>query len=310
MKTTKKFETLKQILLTKAKDKKACQPEYKRAYASTNEAELLKVICDNLNWCHDNQVIDWGYLNKFKLQLLVDSGITNIGLNNSGYSNTGNYNTGNRNAGNYNTGNYNTGNRNAGNDNTGNRNAGNYNTGNYNTGNRNTGNYNTGNYNTGNRNAGYSNAGNDNTGNYNTGNYNTGNRNAGYSNAGNYNTGNDNAGYSNAGNDNAGAFNTQSNFMLFNKPTNMTFEDFRNTRAFDLLHTINTTLWVKSNIMNEQEKKDHPYHVTTGGYNKVIPYKEAFTNKWNNWDKESREAFTSLQNFDAEIFFEITGAKI
>lgn len=90
----------------------------------------------------------------------------------------------------------------------------------------------------------------------------------------------------------------------------MTFEDFRNTRAFDLLHTINTTLWVQSNIMNEQEKKDYPCHVTTGGYNKVIPYKEAFTNKWNNWDKESKEAFTSLPNFDAEIFFEITGAKI
>ncbi len=40
---------------------------------------------------------------------------------------------------------------------------------------------------------------------------------------------------------------------------------------------------------NEQEKKDHPYHVTTLGYVKNIPYKEAFANAWHNWSDDNRK---------------------
>ena len=38
--------------------------------------------------------------------------------------------------------------------------------------------------------------------------------------------------------------------------------------------------------------------------------KEAFQNAWHNWNAENRAAFTSLPNFDAAIFEEITGVKI
>jgi hypothetical protein len=209
--------------------------------------------------------------------------LVNLGKGNTGFKNAGNRNAGDYNAGYSNAGNRNAGNRNAGNYNAGNRNAGNYNAGTYNAGD-----YNAGNDNAGNRNAGYSNAG--------------------YSNAGNYNAGNRNAGYSNAGNDNAGAFNnSQANYVMFNKPSAWTYEDFIASRAFSLLSSIDTTIWVPNYKMNDQEKIDHPYYVTTEGYMKHLPYKECFTNAWNNWTSESRKAFTSLPNFDWAIFTDITG---
>jgi hypothetical protein len=227
-------------------------------------------------------------------------------LVNTGKGNSGLGNAGNRNAGNDNAGNDNAGNRNAGY-----ANAGNYNAGNDNAGNRNAGYANAGNYNAGNRNAGYANAGNYNAGNRNAGNDNAGNRNAGYANAGNYNAGNRNAGYANAGNDNSGAFCTEGpKYTLFNKPSDWTFEDFTNSRAFSLLHEVNTTQWIPKSSMSTEEKEQHPYCETTDGFVKQIPFKDAFQNSWHNWNEENRKAFTSLPNFNASVFFEITGVQI
>ncbi len=290
-----KFEKLKKELIDKAKEEGASCSEYRRACNAKNEPKLLKVIYDNLNWCVDHKVISDKYFKKFTPKFFIASGIMNTGEENTGFANAGNRNAGYSNAGNDNAGYSNAGYSNAGNDNAGNYNAGNDNAGNYNAGNRNAGNYNAGNRNAGNDNAGNSNAGNDNAGN---------------SNAGNYNAGNRNAGYSNAGNDNAGAFCLKSGFTLFDKPTKTTFEEFRASKAFQLLHNIDTTMWVGSNQMSEQEKKDHPYHVTTLGYVKNIPYKEAFANAWHNWSAENRKAFTSLENFDADTFEAITSVKV
>ena len=265
----KTFEELKQTLLDRAKEKKACSSEYRRAGNSKDEAELLTVIKDNLSWCCDNKIIDDEYFSHFDLETFIKSGVANTGednkgFGNAGYSNAGNYNAGSRNAGNYNAGS---------------------------------------------RNAGYYNAGYSNAGNYNAGSRNAGNYNAGYSNAGNYNAGSRNAGYSNAGNDNAGAFNISTKYKMFDKESDWTYEDFRNSKAFDLLHSIDTTLWIPDYAMSEKEKVDYPYYVTTGGYYREIDYKEAFTNKWNNWSDDNKKAFTSLPNFDWAIFTKITGVK-
>ena len=206
--------------------------------------------------------------------------------------NTGKGNTGNRNAGN----------RNAGNDNAGNDNAGSYNTGNRNAGNRNAGNYNVGSCNAGSYNAGNRNAGNDNAG----------NDNAGNDNAGSYNVGYRNVGYSNAGNDNAGAFNNliKQPYMLFNKASIWTYDDFINSKAFKYLQQVDTTLWIPDYKMSEEEKNLYPYYVTTKGYIKNLPYKEAFANSWNNWNNDARQSFKDLPNFDAEIFKDITGIEV
>jgi len=218
--------------------------------------------------------------------------IVNIGKGNTGIGNAGYSNAGNRNAGNSNAGNYNAGNRNAGNYNAGNRNAGYSNAGNDNAGNSNAGNDNAGNYNAGNRNAGYSNAGNDN--------------------AGNYNAGNKNAGNSNAGNDNAGAFNNleKPNYIMFNKPSKWSYEEFVKSDAYSLLQSIDTTLWVPGYKMSEEEKSLYPYFITTGGYIKYLPYKESFINAWNNWSDSAKQSFIDLPNFDADVFFDITGVRV
>ena len=191
--------------------------------------------------------------------------------------------------------------------NTGFANTGNRNTGNSNTGYSNTGNRNTGNSNTGYSNTGYSNTGNRNTGNRNTGNWNTGNRNTG-----NWNTGDRNTGYSNTGYRNTGAFCTyDAPFPMFNKPSHWTEKEFKESRAYMLLcGNVDTKIWVDESIMSAEEKTVNPSHKTTGGYLKDVPYKEAFKNAWHNWSADNRSAFTSLPNFDKDIFFEITGVKI
>jgi hypothetical protein len=207
--------------------------------------------------------------------------IVNTGAGNNGRMNAGSRNAGSRNAGNDNAGYYNAGSRNAGYYNAGSRNAG----------------Y----YNAGSRNAGSRNAGNDNAG-Y----YNAGSRNAGY-----YNAGSRNAGYYNAGNDNAGAFNNlQANYMLFNKPSDWTYDNFINSTAFGYLQQVDTALWIPDYKMSEEEKKQYPYYITTGGYVRSIPYKEAFSNSWNNWNLQARQSFLDLPNFDKDIFKEITGIDV
>jgi PPE-repeat protein len=237
--------------------------------------------------------------------------VANDGKDNTGHSNTGDWNTGDRNTGDRNTGDRNTGNRNTGNwntgySNTGDRNTGNWNTGYRNTGYRNTGDRNTGYRNTGDRNTGYSNTGDRNTGNWNTGYSNTGDRNTG-----DWNTGDRNTGYSNTGDRNGGVFCTgEKTIKLFDKDSSWSEQDFIDSKAYSLLCQVDTKMWVYPSQMNDEEKKNNPSYQTCDGYLKDIPFKEAFQNAWHNWNAQNREAFTSLPNFDKDIFFLITGVKI
>ena len=99
------------------------------------------------------------------------------------------------------------------------------NTGKANTGRCNTGDYNGGNNNSGNYNAGHGNSGNYNSGDWNTGIYNSGDYNGGTANTGNWNKSN----FSN------GCFNTKdSKILMFNKPSDWTFEDWRTSEAAHL----------------------------------------------------------------------------
>jgi len=197
--------------------------------------------------------------------------MANTGVKNSGFCNTGNYNTGDYNTGNCNTGDWNTGDYNTGNCNTGDWNTGDYNTGDYNTGNRNTGNRNTGNRNTGNRN----------TGNWNTGDWNKTNR-------------------------SSGVFCTEEpKLILFNKETDMTFEEWRNTRAYDLLCDVEKSKWICFDDMSAEEKEKFPSAETCGGYLKELSRKEASKSWWNNLDDYDKNELFGLPNFDLKIFNEI-----
>jgi hypothetical protein len=138
---------------------------------------------------------------------------------------------------------------------------------------------------------------------------NAGSSNAGSSNAGSSNAGNRNAGYGNAGNDNAGMFNSKpGKLRLFNKETNVKWEDERIQAAIQ--YSPNTQEYVYYSSMTDQEKKDHAYAVTTGGYYRQLGYKEGWIRFWGNATDLVKKAFLNLPNFDKKVFEEITGIKV
>ena len=239
--------------------------------------------------------------------------IVNTGKSCSGYRNSGDYNSGNFNSGNFNSGDKNSGNWNSGIFNSGDNNSGNGNTGNKNSGNWNSGNFNSGDYNSGNRNSGDCNSGNCNCGNRNSGSWNSGNFNSGNFNSGNNNSGNCNSGDWNKCNFSNGCFNTvNSQIYLFNKPSEWTFWDWRNSMAYAILsHMPNNLLeYVTWKDMTSEEKNLYPEAEVTGGYLKKLNSFECNIKWWCNLSDEEKAVITAIPNFDKEIFKEITGIDI
>lgn len=254
-----------------------------------------------------------------------NSGNRNSGNANSGYDNSGCDNTGNRNSGNANSGNANSGHFNSGDFNSGNKNSGDANSGYENSGCGNTGNANSGNDNSGHRNIGHANSGNRNSGKFNSGNRNSGNRNSGYYNSGNYNSGDANSGDANSGYANSGYYNSgcwnkcngsngvfcteEPTIKIFDQDTNMTLEDFINSKYNEALKSVELKLteWIK---YTEEEMEEDDDKKATKGYLKEYTYKEACANWWSKLTEENKEIIMSIPNFDADKFYEITGIKI
>ena len=162
----------------------------------------------------------------------------------------------------------------------------------------NTGDWNTGDWNTGNRNTGDWNTGNRNTGNCNTGDWNTGNRNTGDWNKSSFNT---------------GCFNTEEQkIMLFNKPSDMTYNDWLRSDARYLLNQIpkDVVEWVYKEDMTDEEKVANPTYETTGGYLKVLDESECGQLWWGSLSDFQKNYIRSIPNFDAEIFEQCTGIKV
>ncbi len=167
------------------------------------------------------------------------------------------------------------------------------NTGDCNTGDRNTGDCNTGRWNTGDRNTGDCN-----TGHWNTGNWNTGDRNTGDWNKSSFNT---------------GCFNTEKQkIMLFNKPSDMTYNDWLRSDARYLLNQIpkDVAEWVSEEDMTDEEKAATPTYKTTGGYLKVLDESENAQLWWDVLSDEQKECIKGIPNFDAEIFKQCTGIDV
>ena len=205
----------------------------------------------------------------------------------------------------------NTGKGNTGFSNTGNLNSGDYNSGGCNSGNRNTGSWNTGSWNTGDRNTGYQNSGDYNSGDYNSGYMNTGSWNSGDYNSGDYNSGNRNSGDFNlSDNNNADCFNVDNHKLLFfDKETELTWYQWRNSRAYDLLLNIDIqpTKWIYADDMTDQEKLDHPSYETNDGYLKRCDISKAYQEWWDRLSGDQKQIIREIPNFDAEKFGMITG---
>ena len=185
-------------------------------------------------------------------------------------------------------------------------NEGKENTGLGNTGNRNTGNRNTGNRNTGYSNTGYRNTGYRNTGYSNTGDSNTGDRNTGYSNTGYSNTGD-----WNKTNRSAGVFcNEEPKMNMFNKETDMTYEEWRNSEAYDILTRVTKSQWIWYDEMTEAEKKKYPSAKTCDGYLKETERKTSSKEWWKSLEIYEKATIIQLPNFDLDIFNDIMEFKV
>ena len=227
--------------------------------------------------------------------------IVNTGKGCTGYGNSGDNNSGYGNSGDNNSGYGNSGDNNSGNRNSGNRNSGYGNSGDNNSGNRNSGNRNSGN-----RNSGYGNSGDNNSGDNNSGNRNSGYGNSGYGNSGDWN-------YSSY---NSGCFNTEGHkIMLFDKPSDWTYEDWLASDACWLLRRIpqDAVEWVYACDMSDQEKADHPECITIGGYLRKISQEDRqqmAQDFWNRLSKRNQQIIKDIPNFDAEKFRLCTGIDV
>jgi hypothetical protein len=177
---------------------------------------------------------------------------------------------------------------------------------------------NSGDHNRGRCNSGYCNNGGYNSGNYNMGYYNSGECNNGYYNSGYRNTGYYNSGECNSGDWNktsfsSGCFNTEeATILMFNKPSDWTLRDWRNSKARSVLSTIpkNNFKWISPNKMTDEEKEQYPEYMTTVGYLKEVNNSECNQVWWNNLANEEKDVIKALPNFDADIFKEITGIDV
>ena len=126
------------------------------------------------------------------------------------------------------------------------------------------------------------------------------------------NTGDRNTGNWNTGNRNTGFFSTITpKVTLFEKPVDMTCGDVCEIPGIQILNwNYENNWWIYSQNMTEEEKTAHPEHETLGGYLKSIPFKDACALMWGNLTKEEKEMVKAIPNFDADIFYRITGIEV
>ena len=139
-------------------------------------------------------------------------------------------------------------------------------------------------------------------------NRNSGNMNSGYRNSGYRNNGNMNSGDRNSGDNNSGCiighFSSKKLYFLFNKPCTKKEDD--EVYDLNLYQGFNLTEWISENDMTDEEKKANPNYKVTQGYLKVRSYKEA----WELVSKYKIEKIKKLKNFNADVFYAITGIKV
>ena len=128
------------------------------------------------------------------------------------------------------------------------------------------------------------------------------------------NTGYSNTGYRNTGNWNACNKETcffttdqSKTIRVFNKDYSL--EDWGNCNKPSFIY-FNLTQWILESEMTDEEKANTETYKTTGGYLKEYEYKEAFQASYNKASVEDKALLLALPNFDADVFFEISGIDV
>lgn len=210
-----------------------------------------------------------------------------------------------------NIGHHNIGNSNIGHDNDGHKNIGHYNSGDKNILSNNVGNANNGCHNFGSQNVGDYNYLDTNRGTHNLGHRNVGSNNKGNDNIGVCNFGDSNIGLNNRGDFVIGAFCTKpSTIKLFNKESNLTFEQLQKHPAYLLLQDrFKLTEWIPAKDMTKEEKRHNLTFIFTKGYLKTYTYEQAWQNLWLTLSDSEKQIILGLPNFDKVIFETCTGIK-
>ena len=125
--------------------------------------------------------------------------------------------------------------------------------------------------------------------------------NSGDRNSGDWNSGDCNSGYCNT---------TEPTVRLFDHQTDITFSDFRQSRAYGLLCHMpsDCLIWKYSEYMTDDEKAAHPEHETTGGF--LYLEKADRQAWWESLSDESKAAITSMPYFDADKFYMCTNIRV
>ena len=140
----------------------------------------------------------------------------------------------------------------------------------------------------------------------------------GLCNSGDWNSGNRNSGNRNSGDWNKasfclGCFNTvNQKLKFFDKESDVTFEEWRNSDAYYLLRRIDDAPveWIWDCDMSDQEKADNPDWEINGGYLKKRDVSQANMKWWKSLRKLEKEEIKNIPNFDAEKFKLITGIDV
>lgn len=116
-----------------------------------------------------------------------------------------------------------------------------------------------------------------------------------------WNSGDRNSGYCNT---------TEPTVRLFDHQTDITFSDFKWSRAYNLLCNIpsDCLTWKYSEYMTDDEKAAHPEHETTGGF----LYLEKVDRQawWESLSDDSKAAIISMPYFDADKFYKCTNIRV
>ena len=100
----------------------------------------------------------------------------------------------------------------------------------------------------------------------------------------------------------------QKNLRIFNK--GVTEDEWNKARNSQPKFELPTAKWIETKDMTDTEKKNWPGHKDLGGFLRTLPYQDAWKEAWPKASKEFRSWVTSLPNFNAEIFKNITGQDI
>ena len=127
------------------------------------------------------------------------------------------------------------------------------------------------------------------------------------------NSGSFNTGDFNNSSFNAGCFNVKEHkIMLFDKPSDMTYQDWLDSNARELLIQIpkSAAEWVSTDNMTDEEKVAHSTYKTTDGYLKELDESECCQMWWDSLDIDDKEIIKAIPNFDPDIFYECTGIRV